>query len=59
MQIKLTPDQATKFESILWLTDPLGRRGTGRTELLALAYVQHSISYQTWVNIVNHGFIIL
>jgi len=56
MTIQLTEDQAKKFETIKWLTDPLGGRGSGRTELLALAYVQHSISYRCWVTIVNHGF---
>ncbi len=56
MAIQLTGDQINKLETILWLTDPLGGRGSGRTELLALAYVQHSISYRTWVNVVNHGF---
>lgn len=56
MQIELTPDQTKKFETVLWLTDPLGGRATGRTQLLALAYVQHSLSYRTWVHLVNHGF---
>ena len=56
MEIKLTEDQSKKLEAILWLTDPFGGRGTGRTQVLALAYVQHSISYRTWVPIVNHGF---
>lgn len=51
----LTPDQLEKFETIKWLTDPLGARGSGRTQLLAMAYIQHSISYRCWVTVVNHG----
>lgn len=54
MQIELTPDQAEKFKAIKWLTDPLGDKGTGRTQLLALAYIQHAMSYQCWIHVVNH-----
>ena len=52
---ELTPDQSEKFEAIKWLTDPMGHRGQGRTELLALAYVQHAINYRTCVDVTNHG----
>lgn len=55
MAIQLTEDQVKKLEAILWLTDPLGGRGSGRTQILAMAYVQHSINYRCWVHVVNHG----
>ena len=55
MRIKLTPEQRRMFETVLWLTDPIGEKGSGRTHLLALAYIQHSIKYKTWVPIMNHG----
>ncbi len=55
MGIQLTEDQSKKLETILWLTDPLGGRGSGRTQVLAIAYIQHSIKYKTWIYIVNHG----
>lgn len=55
MTIQLTEDQAKKFETIKWLTDPLGSRGSGRTQLLAMAYINHSLNYKTWVSIINHG----
>jgi hypothetical protein len=55
MKMQLTEEQARRYEAILWLTDPLGSRGTGRTQLLAMAYIQHSITGRCWVSIVNHG----
>lgn len=53
--IMLSKDQAEKFKTIQWLTNPLGSRGSGRTYLLALSFIVHSLNYRTWVTIYDHG----
>jgi len=53
--MELTPGQLKKFDAILWLTDPVRHKRTGRTYLLAVAYITHSKKYDMWVDISNHG----
>jgi len=53
-KIELPKGQKTKLETILWLTNPMGPRGSGRTYLLALSFIMHSLNYRTWVTIYNH-----
>lgn len=55
IQMKLTPDQDEKFETIKWLTDPFAYRGQGRTQVLALAYIHHALKYKIWITVTNHG----
>lgn len=54
IKITLSKDQQKKFEVIQWLTDPMGPRGSGRSYLLALSFVMHSLKYRTWVTIFDH-----
>lgn len=55
MKLILTKDQLEKFEVIKWLTDPFGHRGSGRTQVLAYAYIDHAIKYGAWIEIKNHN----
>jgi len=52
----LTESQAVHYESIRWLLDPMGPRAVGKTHLMALAFIQHSLYYGTWVRIYDHGY---
>lgn len=56
IKIKLPSEQAKKFETIQWLTDPMGPRGSGRTHLLALAFITHSLKYGISIPIYDHDF---
>ena len=55
MTIQLTPDQQDKFTAIKWLLDPLGNIGSGRTQLLAMTYLQHAMKTPIWIPVTNHG----
>jgi hypothetical protein len=39
----LRPSQARHLASTIWLTDPRGNRGSGRTLLTAIAQIRHAI----------------
>jgi len=56
LKISLTKEQAKHFESIQWLTNPMGPRGSGRTYLLALSFIVHSLNFRTWVIIYDHEY---
>jgi len=52
--IELTPDQAQKYEAIKWLLNIFGPRGSGRTHLMAMAFIEHSLNFDTDIEIFNH-----
>jgi len=54
IKILLPKSQQAKFETVKWLTDPMGPRGSGRTYLLALSFIMHSLNYRTWIHVYNH-----
>ncbi len=51
----LSDDQKKYYESLLWLINPMGPRGAGRTELMALAFIQHSLLFRIWVRVFDHS----
>jgi hypothetical protein len=51
--IKLTEDQQRKYEAVRWLVND-GPRGSGRTYLLALAFVEKAITCGNPIRIWNH-----
>jgi hypothetical protein len=53
MKIELSKEQAKHYESIKWLISE-GQRGSGRTYLMALAFVEKSIYEGGWVRIFDH-----
>ena len=54
MAVYLTPEQIKRFEVIQWLLHPRGNRATGRTHLMALAFISHAINTGEWIEIFNH-----
>jgi len=46
--------QVSYYEAILWLTNP-GNIRSGRTTLLALAFIQHAIHSHEWIPIFDHN----
>lgn len=54
MEIKLTKDQAAKYETIRWLLAD-GPHGQGKSLLMALAFIDRAIdSPGLWVEIFDH-----
>ncbi|MCP4374047.1 MAG: hypothetical protein GY797_38970 [Deltaproteobacteria bacterium] len=51
----MTESQAEHFHTIRWLIDPMGPRAIGKTHLMAVAFIQHSLYYGVWVNVFNHS----
>jgi len=51
----LTEYQREHYETISWLTDPMGPRAMGKTHLMAISFIQHSLFFGTWVTIYNHN----
>jgi len=50
----LTVGQSNHYPAISWLLNPLGPRGTGRTRLMALAFIEHSLNHSIWISIYDH-----
>lgn len=50
----LSKEQKDYYKAISWLTNPMGPRGSGRSYLMALAFIEHSLSFKIWVKINNH-----
>ena len=46
--------QKEYYESIRWLLNPKGARGSGRSHLMALAFIEHSLYYGIWIKIFDH-----
>lgn len=43
--IQLTKDQEQKYPTIEWLLDPFSNYGSGRTQLMAIAFINLAINY--------------
>ena len=52
--LTMSEQQLKYYDAILWLTNPMGPRGSGRTYLLALSFITHSLKYKTWISIYDH-----
>jgi hypothetical protein len=48
--------QKRHFETVVWLTNPMGPRGVGRTQLMALSFIQHSLYCGDWVRVYDHNY---
>lgn len=53
--MNLSNEQKEHYESISWLMNPMGPRGSGRSHLLALSFIEHSLFYRIWIRLSNHG----
>ena len=54
IQATLTESQLEHYQTIRWLLDPMGPRAVGKTELMAMAFIQHSLYYGIWVRVYDH-----
>jgi len=52
--INLCKNQFKYYEAVKWLTNPMGQRGSGRTYLMAIAFIEHSLNFNMSVPIYNH-----
>ena len=52
----LSQGQLQHYSTISWLLNPMGNRCTGRTHLMALAFIEHSLKHKIWVKIFDHSF---
>ena len=43
--LELTKTQAKHLDTLMWLNDPIGHRGTGRTKVIAVSYILLAIKY--------------
>lgn len=51
----LSTEQVDHFKTISWLLNPMGPRGAGRTHLMALVFIEHSLKYGIWIIPFNHN----
>ena len=54
MTFNITKDQEENYKTVKWRLDPMGPRASERTQLMAMAFIEHSLYYGTWVNVFNH-----
>ncbi len=52
---KLTESQMNHYAAVSWLTNPFGPRGSGRTHLMALSFIEHSLQNRgVWIKVFDH-----
>ena len=51
----LSSYQMEHYETVFWLLNPQGPRAVGKTHLMALAFIEHSLYHGMWVDIFNHN----
>lgn len=55
LSINLSKKQSEYYAAIKWLTNPMGPRGSGRTHLMAVTFIEHSLYFKMAIPIYNHG----
>ena len=53
--LNLSTEQAQHYKAVSWLLNPVGPRGSGRTHLMALAFIEHSLKHNMAVDIFDHS----
>lgn len=51
----MSKEQAEHYESISWLLNPHGPKGSGKTYLMAVAFIEQSLYTGDTIRVFNHG----